>query len=311
MDKIRIGTRGSKLALWQANAVKKLVKKAFPDIEIEIIKIKSTGDKDRSTPLAGMGNAGVFVKELEEELLEKNIDLAIHSAKDMPSSVPEGLVVFNTLKREQIEDVLVSSSGKLLDKLRPGAVIGTSSPRRKAQLLNFRNDLKVKPIRGNVETRIKKVKDGKYDSTILARAGLIRLGLESEITEILDSDHFLPAPGQGIIAVENRVEDYLMMRWMHTWCDQISQVELFAERSFMKTLQSGCNAAVAGIAKYDPNNKHIRMTGRVYSLDGSKMIESSSTGSTEEGTVADIGKKVAEELLENGARELLDEIPAD
>lgn len=298
---IRIGTRASKLAMWQAEQVRLKCSQLYPAVDVQIVQIHSGGDLDRTSTLASMGGSGVFVKELEVALLQDKVDLAVHSAKDMPSEVMDGLYIVSALERGRVEDALISRSGSVLDELPLNALIGTSSPRRKAQLLKIRPDLRTENIRGNVETRLSKVHEGTYDATMLAAAGMDRLGLLNHATQILPVDLFLPAPGQGIVAVECRKADAEWFHPLHQAASQEALFQLMAERAFLRTLGAGCSAAVAGLSWFDEGQLYMR--GRVLSLDGKTMLERDA----KEQDPHKLGEALARDLLALGAHKLLEE----
>jgi len=300
--KVRIGTRGSKLAMWQANTAEKMVQKAFPNAETEIVIVKTEGDKDQKSSLKSMGGYGVFVKTIENELLANNVDIAVHSAKDMPASMDEKLIIAATPPREEVNDVLMSNSKSTLKQLPQNANIGTSSARRQAQILNNRPDLKINEIRGNVETRLRKVAEKKYDATLLAYAGVKRLGLEDKICEKIDLETILPAPGQGVVVLQCRKNDSKLFDGLKKVSDEIAYVCLMAERAFLRKLKAGCHAAVAGYARIE--NEKFVMSGRVLSPDGSKVLEAQfDNGSIED--PEELGYRIGEALLKQGADRLL------
>ncbi|MDP8206745.1 MAG: hydroxymethylbilane synthase [Candidatus Electryonea clarkiae] len=300
---IRIGTRGSPLALWQAQQVENLIQESYPDIDVQIIIIKTHGDKNPSASLINSGGTGIFVKELENALRENRIDVAVHSAKDMPHQLPEALVIAAVLPRDSAEDVLISKNNLSLPNLPAASVIGTSSPRRQAQLLAYRDDLIVKPIRGNIATRISKVDEGVYDATILAKAGIDRLGLTDEISEILGLELMLPAPGQGIVAIECRESDRQLHEMLNCKGDLETFIELQAERSFLAGLNAGCSTAIAGKADYNCKDK-MQFTGKVLTSDGKFSVETQLLATPGEGAM-EMGMRAASVLLDSGAAELL------
>ena len=301
MMRLKLGTRGSKLALWQAQAVTERLKEYHPDLQIEVVIIKTAGDKILDVALSRIGDKGLFTKELEKALLDRTIDLAVHSLKDLPSQLGEGLKLAAVMPRENPGDVLISRSGLHLSDLPAGSVIGTSSLRRTAQLKAVRPDLQVIDIRGNVETRIKKMQEQQLDGIILAYAGVKRLGLEHWITQVLPYDIMLPATGQGTIAIETRDHDEKMDSILETVNDRKTFAEIQAERAFLGRLEGGCQVPMACLAEC--REGVIHMQGLVSSLDGSRVIRDSITGSSHE--PEQIGLNLAERILEAGADRIL------
>jgi hydroxymethylbilane synthase len=307
-ESICIGTRGSQLALWQANWVKSTLTRIHPDLSVEIIIIKTKGDKILDVPLAKVGGKGLFVKEIEEALIEKRIDLAVHSMKDMPAEIPTGLGISAVPKREMPFDVLVSKNyGSLMD-LPQGARIGTSSLRRSAQIMHKRPDIKIVPLRGNLDTRLKKLVTDNLDAVILAAAGMRRLGFEDQITQIFDETTMLPAVGQGALAIEARVDDELIQSILHPLEHIATRIAITAERAFLKRLEGGCQVPIAGYAQIEieNNNDNVRLTGLVASLDGNTIIKETLQKPVAEAKA--MGIQLAENLLSRGARSILDEL---
>ncbi|SHK46897.1 hydroxymethylbilane synthase [Thermocrinis minervae] len=296
---LRLGTRKSKLALWQANYVKSLLEKEGHTVEI--VTITTSGDKIKDVPLAKIGGKGLFVKEIEEALLEGRIDLAVHSLKDVPTVLPEGLEICCVTKREDPYDVLISKNSQKLEDLPPGSVVGTSSLRRKVQILRRRPDLKVEVLRGNVDTRIRKLEEGLYDSIVLAYAGVKRMGYEHMITQILD---FIPAVGQGSLAIEVRKEDKELKKILSVLNHEESMICAKAERAFLKTLEGGCQVPMGAFAKLEGDKLIIR--GFISDLEGNKFIESYKEGKPEE--AESVGEALAKDLLSMGGEEILREI---
>lgn len=302
---IRIATRSSTLALWQAENVKAMLEQAVTDTPMELVKISTGGDRDRNTPLSQMGGAGVFVKEVEQALLRDEADLAVHSAKDMPTKLEESLVLVGTLPRGPLEDALVSQGHRRLVDLPEGAVIGTSSPRRAALLLRMRPDFIIRDLRGNIETRLTKAQRGDYDAILVARAALERLGLTEHISEVLGIANFLPAPCQGIVAIQTRREDAVLCSAVSEAAHAPTMALLWAERAFLATLGAGCAAAVAGVARLNSDGA-MGMTARVLSLDGQREVEGTHRISAAE-TPEKLGFELAADMINRGARDLLDE----
>ncbi|RMA97009.1 hydroxymethylbilane synthase [Hydrogenothermus marinus] len=302
--KIRIGTRGSKLALWQANFVASKLKKHFPEIEIEIIKIKTKGDKILDVPLAKIGGKGLFVKEIEDALLKNEIDIAVHSLKDVPTYFPDGLGLTAIMEREDPRDAFLSVKYNSLNELPKGASVGTSSLRRKVQLKLKRSDLNIKDLRGNVDTRIRKLEEGQYDAIILAYAGLKRLGLENKVKQILDIDIMLPAVAQGFLAIETRLEDKKTNNIISTLNHKESEIRAKAERAFLKTLEGGCQVPLAGYSEIKDGKLYL--TGFISDLEAKRVFKDKISGNLEE--AEDLGINLAKNLLEKGAKEVLEEL---
>lgn len=303
-DKPLIGTRGSRLALYQANLVKDLIKKNFPESEPEIKIIHTKGDKILDTSLSKIGDKGLFTKELEVELINGTIDMAVHSLKDMPTLLPEGLKLAAVCKRGDIRDALVSLNGKKIHELGPDDKIATSSLRRRASLLNYNPDFQIVDIRGNVNTRLRKMEDGHCDAMIMAYAGLQRLGLEDRVSEVLDPETFIPAVSQGAIAVEsadgNTASDILFEKINHLdTCISVS-----AERACMRTLEGGCQVPVGCWSKLE--NDILSLTGFVASVDGKTYLRDTVSGNAAD--ARKLGIELAEKLLARGGKAILDGI---
>ncbi|MBI5969995.1 MAG: hydroxymethylbilane synthase [Deltaproteobacteria bacterium] len=299
-----IGTRGSRLALWQANWVKREIYKRNPDIEITLEKIKTTGDKILDVPLAKVGGKGLFVKEIEEALLDKKVDLAVHSMKDVPTAFQDGLILKCITKREDPRDALISRNNVPLKDLPQGARIGTSSLRRQSQLLNFRPDFEILQLRGNLDTRLKKLEDGLYDAVILAGAGVKRLGLEEKITEMIPVEVSLPAIGQGALGIEVREDDGYIEDMVEFLNHGQTSFAVRAERAFLKRLDGGCQVPVAAYGEL--NDETLKLTGLVAATDGSKIIKNSISGPRRKAEL--MGRHLAEKLLKDGAYEILKEL---
>jgi hydroxymethylbilane synthase len=271
--RLTIGTRGSPLALAQTHAVRNLLCKAhgLGTDEIVIKIIKTTGDTVQNRKLADIGGKGLFTKEIENALSAKEIDLAVHSAKDMLTVLPDGLAIAACLKREDARDVFICHKAKTLEALAAGATLGTASPRREAQVRRLRPDIKVQLLRGNVETRLRKVRDGEIDATILAMAGLRRLGLVDQVTHILPTKSFLPAVGQGVVAVEAREDDVRTCELLAALNNRDAQNALLAERAFLAVLEGSCRSPIAGHAEIE--GAQLRFRGLVMRPDGSESYE--------------------------------------
>jgi hydroxymethylbilane synthase len=304
LHELRIGTRGSQLALFQANWVKGRLIETHPDLQVTLIRIKTTGDKIQDAPLAKIGGKGLFVKEIEEALIQKRIDLAVHSIKDVPTEFPKGLLLPVITKREDPRDVLISKDGNPLKNLPEGAKVGTSSLRRQAQLLHFRSDLELIPLRGNLDTRLKKLQTMDFDGIVLALAGVRRLGLESRITEIIPTEISLPAIGQGALGIETRMDDDEVQEKVHFLNDKDSWAAITAERAFLKKLGGGCQVPIAAFARI--SGSVLRIEGLVGTIDGRRLIRHHMEGPIDE--VESLGTQLAEVLLSRGAKEILDEV---
>lgn len=306
--KVRIGTRKSQLALWQANYIADLIRKNF-NIEVELVKITTSGDKILDVPLAKIGGKGLFVKEIEDAMLKGEIDIAVHSLKDVPTELPDGLGIVAITKREDPRDAFLSIKYKSLNDLPKGAVIGTSSLRRKSQIMKMRNDLQIKDLRGNVDTRIRKLEEGQYDAIILAYAGLKRLGLDSKVSYIFSPDEMIPAVCQGFLGIEARVDDDRIRKILEPINDYESYIRATAERSFLKTLEGGCQVPLG--AYCDIKNEEIVISGFIADLEGRRFIKEKLVEKIKDNTLqqaADLGQKLANILLEKGGKEILTEI---
>jgi len=304
---ITIGTRGSQLALWQANWVKEAVNRHDPALTVKLVIIKTKGDKILDVPLAKVGGKGLFVKEIEEALLEGRIDLAVHSMKDMPAHIPAGLCIGAIPEREEPRDVLITRSGLPLDRLDQGALIGTSSLRRSAQLLRFRPDIRIVPLRGNLDTRLKKLESEALDAIVLAAAGVRRLGLADRITQVLDESIMLPAVGQGALCIEIRKNDSRISPVVAALDDLPTRQVVMGERMFLNRLEGGCQVPIAGHGHIDENG--YTLTGLVCDVDGSHQVKQSQTGP--EAQSEQIGLQLAETLLAMGAGEILERLNAN
>ncbi len=302
--KIRIGTRKSKLALWQANYVASQLKKHFPDIEVELVKITTKGDKILDVPLAKVGGKGLFVKEIEEAMLRNEIDIAVHSLKDVPTYFPEGLGLVAITEREDPRDAFLSVKYSSIEEMPEGAILGTSSLRRKAQILEKRKDLVIKDLRGNVDTRIRKLEEGQYDGIILAYAGLKRLGLENKVKQIFEPDYMIPAVAQGFLGIEARLDDEETKRVVSVLNHKESELRAKAERAFLKTLEGGCQVPLAGYAEMIDGV--LKITGFVSDLEGKRVFKDTVEGKPED--AESLGETLANKLLEAGAKEVLEEI---
>jgi hydroxymethylbilane synthase len=349
INKISIGTRGSKLALWQAEWIQSELKRLYPDLEIGINKIKTTGDKVLDVPLAKVGGKGLFVKEIEEALLEHEVDIAVHSMKDVPTEFPDSLHLAVICKRDDPRDALIISqkskmksqksnlplppftkggrggiTKSLIYDFPKGATLGTSSLRRSCQLLNVRPDLKIEQLRGNLDTRLRKLDEGQFDAIILAAAGIKRLGWGERITEILTPEISLPAIGQGAIGVECRIDDEFINGLIVPLNHKDSSICVGAERAFLKRLEGGCQVPIAAYARiivqdsplHPPlakggqrggaNSEILTMDGLVGSISGDRIIKGHIEGRPDH--AESLGITLAEDILSRGAKEILDEI---
>ena len=292
-----IGTRGSRLALWQAEWLRSALRQRFPGIAVELSVIKTQGDKILDVPLAKVGGKGLFVKEIEEALREGRVDVAVHSMKDMPAEIPTGLVIGAVPEREIPTDVLISRNALTLMQIPAGGVIGTSSLRRAAQLRHVRPDLEVFPLRGNVETRIRKLEGDQLAAVVLAAAGVKRLGLEQRITEHLAPERMLPAVGQGALCLEIREEDPRIGPMVSTLDHPATRTAVSGERAFLMRLEGGCQVPIAGYGRIE--GSHFTLTGLVAAVDGRDVIKHSLSGPA--AFAERIGVELAEILLSRGA----------
>lgn len=299
----KIGTRGSKLALTQSNYIKNLLNSKYPEISFEIVIIKTSGDIDRVSSLESIGGFGLFTKQIETELLEKRVDVAIHSAKDLPSVMTAGLAMGAVPAREKCEDAWISRNGSGFLDISPGCVIGTSSPRRKAMLLNKRNDLKFKDMRGNIETRLKKLGDGECDAIVMALAGLNRLGLQEKVVELLPPDEFIPAPGQGALAVQIRADDDPLAELLKAIDNPETHRCLDIERLLLAQLNAGCSAAVGGLSFF--KGSHIELISAVLDKTGQTRIYAEDRIVINESDDK-LVSGVTEQLFAQGAREIIE-----
>jgi hydroxymethylbilane synthase len=305
---IRIGTRGSQLALWQAHHVKSSIETLFPEITVEIVTISTKGDRITDRPLALVGGKGLFVKEIETALLENEIDLAVHSMKDMPGELPEKLVIGAIPARENPFDVMISRDNKLLADYPARAKIGTSSLRRGSQLKAARPDLEILSIRGNLDTRLKKLKAGDYDAIVLAAAGLRRLGQANEITEYLDEHLMVPAVGQGALCIETRENDRDIAPVMEQLDHAPTRLCVTGERAFLKQIEGSCHIPVACYAQIKENQ--VIFTALVASEDGQEVIRRQITcpENAPLSAIVEQGRALADQLLENGGKQILESL---
>ena len=301
---LRIGTRGSKLALVQSEWVKKEMQSRYPELRVELVKIRTKGDKIIDAPLSKVGGKGLFVKEIEEALLKREVDLAVHSLKDVPVELHKGLQLSVYPKREDPRDALVSSLFRKVGDLPQGASVGTSSLRRSAQLLHMRPDLRIAPLRGNVDTRLRKLDSGELQAIVLAAAGLQRLGLSDRITALLSPDSVLPAIGQGVLGLEVRENDQKVQNLISFLNDLETELAARAERAFLKELEGGCQVPLAGYARVEKGR--LVLDGMVAELDGSVILKRKLSG--EKDKPEDLGLALARNLIAAGADRILEKI---
>jgi hydroxymethylbilane synthase len=303
LKQLRIGTRASQLALWQANWVKDELEKRYPGMTVTLTKIKTIGDKILDVPLAQVGGKGLFVKEIEEAMLRGEIDIAVHSMKDVPTEFPEGLGLYCITEREDPRDAVISRGVRFAD-LPQGARIGTSALRRQAQLLKVRPDLEMVVIRGNVETRINKLETENLDAVILAAAGLKRLGFTEKVAEYLDAGFSIPAIGQGALGIECRLDDEEVKQTIAFFNHPDTAHAVRAERALLWRCEGGCQVPIAAHGVVTGN--HLLLTGFIASVDGKRSVRGSITGPAEE--YERLGITLAEQLLKDGGHEILSEV---
>ncbi|KYH42446.1 MAG: Porphobilinogen deaminase [Candidatus Bathyarchaeota archaeon B63] len=299
--KLTVGTRGSRLSLIQTESVIRRLRREIPELEVEVKIIKTTGDRITRRPLISIREKGIFEREIDKAVLRGDVDFAVHSMKDVPIIQPPRTVIVAVPERESAYDVLVSREGLGLKELPGGAVIGTGSPRRIAQLLRVRPDLRVKSIRGNVDTRVRKLKQGLYDAVILAEVGLQRLGMQDCITERLSLEDFTPAPGQGALAVVAREDNEKVIEALRLINHQPSMASVLAERAFIKEIGGGCRVPMGAFAQVQ--NNMLSIYAVVLSPDGRTRIQTSKKGDPEH--PEELGVKAAREILEKGAASLI------
>ena len=304
MKKLTIATRGSKLALWQANHIKSCIESRHENVSVDLKVIKTKGDKILDVPLAKIGGKGLFVKEIEEAIMDGSAQLAVHSMKDVPMDLPEGMELFAIPEAEEPNDAFISNKAKSISDLPEGAVVGTSSLRRKVQLLAARGDLNIKDLRGNVDTRLRKLADGEFDAIILAKSGLKRLGLSDVITDSIDVDEMLPAVCQGVLGIEVSEDDDETKELLKFLIHEPTKIRSRCERAYLKKLEGGCQAPIAGHSVISGDT--ITMTGLVASIDGRTVIRKTATGKTAE--PEKVGIALAEDVLSAGADKILQEI---
>lgn len=304
MTTIRIATRKSALALWQAEYVKARLEHFHPNLTVELVPMVTKGDVILDTPLAKVGGKGLFVKELEVAMLEKRADIAVHSMKDVPVEFPEGLGLEVICPREDPRDAFVSNTIKSLDELPQGAIVGTSSLRRQCQLKAMRPDLDIRDLRGNVNTRLAKLDAGEYDAIILAAAGLIRLEMPERIAQFIEPEVLLPANGQGAVGIECRTDDETVKTLLAPLACQTTKVRVLAERAMNRKLEGGCQVPIGSYATIKNDTVHLR--GLVGAVDGSQIISDDISGSVEQAEA--LGVRLAESLLNQGADSILKQV---
>lgn len=301
---IRVVTRMSQLALWQTDYVIGLLKEKFPDKTFDIVKTETKGDKILEKSLSAIGDKGLFTQELEEAMLAGEVDFAVHSLKDMPTTLPEGLILSAVTPRQDHRDAFLSKHGGGVEDLPQGAIVGTSSLRRRAQLLHLRPDLQIKDLRGNVNTRLRKYHEGDYDAIILASAGLDRLDLHHEISTRLDTDHFISAVGQGAVVIESLASNTEINAMLAEIHDQATYYTTACERAFMRSLEGGCQVPIGAYASV--HEDRIRIEGFVASVDGRQMVRDKVDMPVEDYYAC--GVALAQKLLDRGAGDILQEI---
>lgn len=308
MTRLRIGTRGSQLARWQAGRVASMFEAEHAHLDVEIVIVTTTGDRILDAPLAKIGGKGLFTKEIEEALLEGRIDLAVHSLKDLPTTLPDGLALGAVLERHDPSDAWVSPAGRRFRDLPRGGRIGTSSLRRSAQLLHARPDLEIRPLRGNVPTRVEKAGLEGLDGIVLARAGLERLDLGNRITEVFSYDLLLPAPGQGAIGIEVRAGDAEVAARVAPLEDRATRAATEAEREFLRALGGGCQVPIGALARVDENGRLV-LDGMVAEPSGKRLLRDRRTGSPDH--AASLGAALAADLVARGAGAILEAMAPD
>jgi hydroxymethylbilane synthase len=303
---LRIGSRGSKLALWQAGFIESLISSKFPELKTKKHIIKTTGDKELDSPLSVIGGKGVFVKEIEESLLKREIDIAVHSLKDLPTVQPDGLKIGAVAKRHDARDAVASNARLKLSQLKKGSRVGTGSLRRQAQILYHFPYLKIAPIRGNVDTRIRKLKNGGFDAIVLAVAGLERLNLVEELTEICPVDFLIPAPGQGILAVECRENDDDLNEILSEINHLDTSIAASAERSFLLRIGGDCNIPAGCYASII--DESLSVLGFLASPDGADLVRKEIQGPL--GDHKSLGNELAEKILSDGGNKIISKLTA-
>jgi hydroxymethylbilane synthase len=300
---LRIGSRGSVLARWQAEFVRKQLFQ-LSGVDAEIVIITTSGDKLPQAQLTQIGGKGIFIKELEEALIDETVDLAVHSVKDIPTETPGRLFFPAVCRRDDVRDCLISHKGATLANLKPGARVGTGSLRRQAQLLHYRRDLDFRDLRGNIDTRLRKVESGEYDAIVLSKAGLDRLGWSQKISEVISTELSLPAVGQGAIAVESRVKDVEAAQILEKLDDLETRTAIMAERSLMAALHGGCQVPLGAWARIERGE--LIMEAMVCSVDGQQFIRE--RGAAPPDQAVQLGEHMAQLLTAGGAQNILEEV---
>ena len=308
MTTVRIATRKSALALWQAEYVKAQLEHFHPNINVELVPMTTKGDIILDTPLAKVGGKGLFVKELEVAMLEDRADIAVHSMKDVPVDFPDGLGLEVICPREDPRDAFVSNTYATLNDLPQGAIVGTSSLRRQCQLKAKRPDLDIRDLRGNVNTRLRKLDEGQYDAIILAAAGLLRLKMGERISQYIEPEEMLPANGQGAVGIECRINDDTIKALLAPLECNTTRIRVLTERAMNKALEGGCQVPIASYSVISDDGKAVHLRGLVGAIDGSEIITSEISGPVEQGEA--LGNKLAQELLGLGADKILQEVYA-
>ena len=301
MNRLVIGSRGSRLALIQTNQVKDILQKTYPNVDISIEVIRTQGDIQRDKPLHELGGNTVFAREIEKHLLDKKIDLAVHSLKDLPSTLPDGLLYAGSPKREDVRDVFVSSKWDTIDKVPKGGIVATGSIRRKAQLLNFRSDINVVGLRGNIDTRLRKLEENNWDGIIIAAAALHRLELEDRISQYLDIDTFLPPGGQGALGLEFSKDNVKLETMLHDIVHYETTCCCKAERIYLREIDASCFAPIGCFAYIDANTIYISAYSS--SIDGTKTLYKNISGSIND--AEELAIQLAEEMIKNGAKKIV------
>lgn len=301
---IKIGTRGSQLAMAQSTGIKERIEKQYSDVQVELVKIVTQGDKITDVPLAQVGGKGLFVKEIEEAMLRGEIDLAVHSMKDVPAELPDELHLGLITKREDPRDAFISLNYTTFEQLPEGARVGTSSLRRRSQLINLRDDLVIEDLRGNLDTRLRKLEEGRYDAIILASAGLNRLNMSDKVSSHFSPVQMLPAVGQGAVGIELRKSDQELLAGLDFLVDQETAVTVRAERAFLDRLEGGCQVPIGAFAEL--KGDEIVLTGLIASMDGSGIIKREVSGPADD--PLSLGRSLAEKLLDLGGKEILSEV---
>jgi hydroxymethylbilane synthase len=302
--KLVIGTRGSKLALWQANYIADCIRTQYPSVEVSLVHIVTTGDRILDVPLAKIGGKGLFTKELENAMLAGEIDLAVHSLKDMPTELPEGLLLAAITERTDAGDAFISPKYGRVENLPQGAKVGTSSLRRRAQLLKYRPDLRISDLRGNLDTRLDKLDAGDLDAILLAVAGLKRLGWQERISQVLPNEICLPAVGQGALAIEARANDAEVLEMLAFLNHQETRVAVEAERSYLAEVEGGCQIPIGVYGKFESGV--LFLEAAILSVDGVRQIRQVISGDPRE--AKKIGQTLAQRMLNAGGREILQEL---